>query len=88
MIDIEVLKRTANNVRAAYYGENCVEAQYIDLAAKEIKQLREVNRDMYEACLSALGLLAVNNPGDLPKMMETVKESLMKAISKAEGRTI
>lgn len=43
--------------------------------------------DMYEACLNALGLLAVENPGELPKMMETVRSALIKAINKAEGRT-
>jgi hypothetical protein len=41
MVDTEVLRRVAKNVRAAYNNNDCVEAQYIDLSANEIDGLRE-----------------------------------------------
>ena len=57
--------------------------EYIEFVALPIY---EAAPDMYEACLSALGLLAVENPGELPKIMEQVKTTLIKALRKAEGK--
>ena len=64
-----------------YSGEN-----HNLIATQADKNLIAAAPDMYEACLSALGLLAVDNPGELPTMMERVKESLINALNKAEGR--
>ena len=62
-------------------------ALYEDATANHLPALYKAAPDMYEACLNALGLLAVENPGELPKMMETVRSALIKAINKAEGGT-
>lgn len=86
MVDLATLRRVANNVRAAYYGDNCVEAQYIDLAADEITQLRKVNKDMYEALKEVLEDIRIteafesNSFGELTRMVE-------QALARAEGRT-
>jgi len=81
-IDLEALRRVANNVRAAYYGKDCLEAQYIDLAANEITQLRKTNKEMYEACLSALGALSTV---EKTNMVNASVENLKQVLSKTDG---
>lgn len=41
--------------------------------------------DMYEACLSALGVLN-RDPSEIPKMIDSVRGQILQALSKAEGR--
>jgi hypothetical protein len=41
--------------------------------------------EMYEACLGALGILN-QNPSEIPKMIDSIRSQIIKALAKAEGR--
>lgn len=82
MVDLEVLKRVANNVRAAYYGDNCVEAQYIDLTLEEMSQLREENKYIKFVLKRIIDDLPVNRDWLDPDLERAAKE----IIKAAEGR--
>lgn len=41
--------------------------------------------EMYEACLSALGVLN-RDPSEIPKMIDSVRGQILQALSKAEGK--
>jgi len=50
------------------------------------RPLYEAAPELYEACLSALGVLSLDNIAEHPKMIESAKETVRQAIAKAEGK--
>jgi len=85
MVDLKVLKRVAQNVRAAYYGENCVEAQYIDLAIEEIEALCTIKKEMYEA-LKGIGQACLITEYTAEYRIKLIEQTVDLALAKAEGK--